>query len=142
MKNMCRNIVLYLSIKTCFIFISCFVLQLLCQRFTEYVHVVFKSKYRKDMEDLPSTLYSLLPETLETQFVKEMAETHSEVKYREAGKKEASSSLYHRLPETLETLRVKEVTELQSEVQTSIIHTHPFFITEYFSIKTLHSLYS
>uniref|UniRef100_G3NA44 Uncharacterized protein n=1 Tax=Gasterosteus aculeatus TaxID=69293 RepID=G3NA44_GASAC len=44
-----------------------------------------------------------------------MAETHSEVKYKEAGKKEASVSLYHRLPETLETRRVREVTELQSE---------------------------
>lgn len=47
-----------------------------------------------------------------------------QVKYKEAGKKEASSSLYHQLPETLETQHVKEVTELQSEVHTSIIHIH------------------
>lgn len=40
------------------------------------------------------------------------------MKYKEAGRKEASSSLYHRLPGTLETQRVKEVTELQSEVRT------------------------
>ena len=36
-------------------------------------------KYKKDKEDLSCTLFSLLPETLETQFVKEMALTHSEV---------------------------------------------------------------
>lgn len=47
-----------------------------------------------------------------------------QVKYREAGRKEASSSLYHQLPETLETQRVKEVTELQSEVGASVIHIH------------------
>lgn len=47
-----------------------------------------------------------------------------QVKYKEAGKKEASSSLYHQLPETLETQHVKEVTELQSKVHTSIIHIH------------------
>lgn len=47
-----------------------------------------------------------------------------QVKYKEAGKREASSALYHRLPETLETQRVKEVTELQSEVRASIIHFH------------------
>ena len=40
---------------------------------------IFKTKYKKDKEDLPNTLFSLLPETLETQFVKEMAEMHSEV---------------------------------------------------------------
>jgi len=39
-----------------------------------------KAKYKKDKDDLPYTLYSLLPATLETQFVKEMAETHSEVR--------------------------------------------------------------
>lgn len=39
------------------------------------------------------------------------------MKYKEAGRKEASSSLYHRLPETLETQRVKEVTALQSQVR-------------------------
>lgn len=44
-----------------------------------FVFILFKAKYKKDKEDLPNTLYSLLPETLETQFVKEMAETHSEV---------------------------------------------------------------
>lgn len=37
-------------------------------------------RYRKDREDLSDTLYSLLPETLQTQFVKDMAETHSEVR--------------------------------------------------------------
>ena len=45
-----------------------------------------------------------------------------QVKYKEAGRKEAGSSLYHQLPETLETQRVKEVTELQSEVQASVLH--------------------
>ena len=40
---------------------------------------VLQSKYKKDKEDLSCTLHSLLPETLETQFVKEMALTHSEV---------------------------------------------------------------
>lgn len=40
---------------------------------------VSQTKYKKDKEDLANTLFSLLPETLETQFVKEMAETHSEV---------------------------------------------------------------
>lgn len=45
----------------------------------QYRHFIFQTKYKKDKEDLANTLYSLLPETLETQFVKEMAETHSEV---------------------------------------------------------------
>ena len=35
--------------------------------------------YKRDKEDLSSNLYSLLPETMETQFAKEMAETHSQV---------------------------------------------------------------
>ena len=43
------------------------------------VFACFQTNYKKDKEDLANTLYSLLPETLETQFVKEMAETHSEV---------------------------------------------------------------
>ena len=43
-----------------------------------FLHVL-QSKYKKDKEDLSCTLHSLLPETLETQFVKEMALTHSEV---------------------------------------------------------------
>lgn len=41
---------------------------------------VFQSKYKKDMEDLPNSLYSQLPETLQSQFMKEMAEKHSQVK--------------------------------------------------------------
>ncbi|MEQ2197958.1 hypothetical protein XENOCAPTIV_005673, partial [Xenoophorus captivus] len=69
--------------------------------------------YRKDMEDLPSTLYSLLPETLETQFVKEMAETHSE----ESGKESMSSSLYAQLPQTSEMELAAKVSELLSEVK-------------------------
>ena len=40
---------------------------------------VFQSKYKRDKEELSSNLYSLLPETMETQFAKEMAQTHSEV---------------------------------------------------------------
>lgn len=40
---------------------------------------VSQTKYKKDKEDLSITLHSLLPETLHTQFVKEMADTHSEV---------------------------------------------------------------
>ena len=36
-------------------------------------------QYKRDKEELSSNLYSLLPETMETQFAKEMAQTHSEV---------------------------------------------------------------
>lgn len=39
-----------------------------------------QTKYKKDKEDLSNALFSLLPETLHTQFVKDMAETHSEVR--------------------------------------------------------------
>ena len=36
-------------------------------------------QYKRDKEELSSNLYSLLPESMETQFAKEMAQTHSEV---------------------------------------------------------------
>ena len=52
------------------------------RHFSVYIaaFLFLKTKYKKDKEDLPNTLFSLLPETLETQFVKEMAEMHSEVR--------------------------------------------------------------
>lgn len=40
-----------------------------------------------------------------------------QIKYREAGKKQASTSLYQQLPETLETRHAKEASQLQSQVQ-------------------------
>uniref|UniRef100_A0A3B3BH11 Nebulin n=1 Tax=Oryzias melastigma TaxID=30732 RepID=A0A3B3BH11_ORYME len=82
-------------------------------------------------KEVSSSLYHQLPETLETQRVKEVTELQSEVhsfiihslihiswmhaKYKEASKKEESSCLYHQLPETLETLHAKEATDLQSQ---------------------------
>lgn len=40
-----------------------------------------------------------------------------QLKYREAGKKEAASALYHLLPETADTQRAKHMSEIQSEVR-------------------------
>uniref|UniRef100_A0A3B3BIM4 Nebulette n=1 Tax=Oryzias melastigma TaxID=30732 RepID=A0A3B3BIM4_ORYME len=84
---------------------------------------------------MQSSLFSQLPETAETQFVREMTEMLSEVrlctellfpssfrlnilfiKYKEAGKREALNCLYSKLPETLETRHAKEVSQLQSQV--------------------------
>lgn len=47
----------------------------------------------------------------------------AQVKYKEAGKKEASSALYHQLPETAETLHAKQLSELHSQVTTSFMLT-------------------
>ncbi|XP_013856085.1 nebulette, partial [Austrofundulus limnaeus] len=44
-----------------------------------------------------------------------MAETHSQNKYKEAGKKELVKSLYSQLPETKETQHAKELTQLYSQ---------------------------
>lgn len=41
-----------------------------------------------------------------------------QVKYKEAGKKQASTALYHQLPETMETQHAKEASQLQSQVHT------------------------
>ena len=101
-------------------------------------------KYRKGKKEVSKSLYSTLPETLETLHAKEASELQSEVrahlsvpahvliplcclhiwiicvqlKYKAALKKGLSSSLFHHLPETLETAHAKEVSELLSEVTT------------------------
>uniref|UniRef100_A0A3B4XCZ2 Nebulette n=1 Tax=Seriola lalandi dorsalis TaxID=1841481 RepID=A0A3B4XCZ2_SERLL len=93
---------------------------------------VCQVKYKQaGKQQAASSLYSKLPETLETKHAKEATELQSEVsvhlhlsvcflprstKYKEAGKREVSSSLYSKLPETLDTLRAKEVSQLQSQV--------------------------
>lgn len=38
------------------------------------------------------------------------------MKYRDAGRRDASSSLYSKLPETLDTRHAKEASQLQSQV--------------------------
>lgn len=41
--------------------------------------VLFQLKYKRDIEELPDTLYALLPETMETKFAKEMTKETSQV---------------------------------------------------------------
>lgn len=96
--------------------------------------------------EISSSLYCLLPETTETQFVKELSEILSEVrhdgwrragnvcqdvtdfvsalqnKYKEEGKKEMSSSLYSQLPETAEMQLAKNLHAFQSEVDEARRH--------------------
>lgn len=43
---------------------------------------VSQTQYRKDREELVDSLFSAMPETLQTNFAREMAETHSEVAHR------------------------------------------------------------
>lgn len=58
-----------------FIFILCW--------FSFFVFLsVSQTQYRKDREELVNSLFSAMPETLQTNFAKEMAETHSEVAHR------------------------------------------------------------
>ncbi|XP_056440747.1 uncharacterized protein LOC130377618 [Gadus chalcogrammus] len=61
-------------------------------------------KYKQGLQtDLSSTLYSGLPETIQTQLAKEITDLQSQVKYKEGGKAESSTPLYHHLPETIDT---------------------------------------
>lgn len=98
------------------------------------------------------SLYSVLPDTLDTQHAKEQSNSHSQVrsfvtwepvvsapfkltarvcflqvKYQEASRKQAAAALYHQLPETLETQHAKEASQLQSQVaplQQAVLHPH------------------
>uniref|UniRef100_A0A3Q3KZB5 Nebulette n=1 Tax=Mastacembelus armatus TaxID=205130 RepID=A0A3Q3KZB5_9TELE len=101
-------------------------------------------------KDINTCLYSLLPETLETERVKETTELLSEVskpkyswisknvKYKEGGKKEMSRSLYSTLPDTSETVFLaKEVTELQSQVFYKEKYNQEKGKSSYTNMKTL-----
>ncbi|KAM4718147.1 uncharacterized protein FYW61_016042 [Anableps anableps] len=78
--------------------------------------VISESKYKEEgKKEASLSLYSILPETPETQHAKEASELQSEIKYKGNVKTEISSSLYSLLPETTETQFVKELTALLSE---------------------------
>ncbi|XP_042337070.1 nebulette-like, partial [Plectropomus leopardus] len=75
-----------------------------------------ESKYKEaGKKELVNSLYSLLPETKDTQHAKEQTQLHSEKAYREEGKKEAVCSLYAQMPQTIETVFAKELTKTQSD---------------------------
>uniref|UniRef100_A0A3Q1JFV9 Nebulette n=1 Tax=Anabas testudineus TaxID=64144 RepID=A0A3Q1JFV9_ANATE len=76
-----------------------------------------QSKYKEaGKKELVNCLYSLLPETKETQHAKEKTQLYSEKAYREEGKKEAGCCLYAQMPQTIETVFAKELTKTQSDV--------------------------
>lgn len=99
-------------------------------------------KYKQSSPADSCTLFHLMPETLQTQFVREQTDMLSEVascfhrsfhapaglfsslfssvhhqaKYKEEGRKEVGVSLYSVLPDTPDTQHAKELQVLQSEV--------------------------
>ena len=108
----------------------------------------FQAKYKEaGKKEASSSLYHLLPETLDTQHAKEAYQLQSEVrdmhthththtnvlththtpltppvslsqtKYKEVVKKENSTPLYALLPDTAEIQLAREQTDLQSQVQ-------------------------
>lgn len=102
---------------------------------------VHQLKYQQRTEAHWSSLFHLMAETLQTQFVREQSELQSQVaacsppqppppasprsslclcsqvKYREEGRKEAEVSLFSLLPETLDMQHARELRGLQSEVE-------------------------
>lgn len=109
-----------------------------------YPIVCFQSKYRKDKADLAMSLFSSLPETLDTRFVKDMTDMFSQVrrrsvfqcaggllvvdvvslrrqtKYKDASKKEMVKSLYSLLPHTKDTQHAKQQSQLHSQVRAKL----------------------
>lgn len=70
-----------------FVFDTCVFLWLLlfvhvCDLAHMYSIVCFQSKYRKDKADLAMSLFSSLPETLDTRFVKDVTDMFSQVRRR------------------------------------------------------------
>lgn len=99
---------------------------------------------RYKQKDDQVSLYSLLPETADTQFARHMSDVQSEVtalqsspesltgtpgaqtncvflcfqlQYKQDGKKEAESNLYSLMPQTLQTEHAKHACQLQSQVR-------------------------
>lgn len=113
-------------------------------RVTESKFFCFQTRYKKSgRQEAGSCLYSVMPETLDTQHAKQVSQIQSQVpdppscdhepelhfhflvkllwcslqvKYKEEVQKELSSSLFSSLPQTLQTELAKEVTALQSQV--------------------------
>ncbi|MEQ2199782.1 hypothetical protein XENOCAPTIV_011729, partial [Xenoophorus captivus] len=82
---------------------------------------VLQLMYKQNQKKDASSLYHLMPETIDTQFVRQQTEMLSEVrlltKYKKSGREETGSSLFSVMPETLETQHAKQVSQIQSQVK-------------------------